>query len=496
MSRERLVRLIMNEAYWHAAAAVFVMAYLFALVGAAGISRFSPDSWSYFELAKSITGDNFYTFNTYASYFSDDRSARFPFGFPALLAGLNAFAGWAPVNAAYLNAVLAVFAFLLVRSIAAAIGLPRVAGLALGCALVLWPGFLDEVASGRAYPAAMLLALAGLRVLLSARSTGTLIAGGALFGGSALFRFDFLVSAWIAMALVLWLARRRPADMVAANVGFVGALTPWIAYSLIFFHTVWASDQSWLALSANPAFVLDFPAHASATLYSDPTAWTHRVLANVGRLSGAIVRSLPAQPLLCGLLVCAVFTHSRERFHAAWGQMLICAIAVAMSLIPFVVTGNMDARYFTFAFFGAAILLLTLCKDDARSRALTFACLAATAYIVLVALGFLADAAREASAINAYLADEEKAIEALARCHARERDVTYIFEGDVRGTAFRYGALTGNRAAVSPSNFSALAPATRDAYFRRIGPYRLFHAWSFACGAKGAASPNGSTNEQ
>ena len=57
--------------------AVYLIMAFFALLYASassvlGISEFSPDSWAYFELSKTVFSDNFYKFNTFSSYFSNE----------------------------------------------------------------------------------------------------------------------------------------------------------------------------------------------------------------------------------------------------------------------------------------------------------------------------------------------------------------------------------------------------------------------------------------
>ena len=74
-----------------------------------GTSMFSPDSWSYYELSKTIFTNNFYEFNTYRSYFSDLKSAAFPFGYPIVLATINLISE-NPINAVFINILFTILA--------------------------------------------------------------------------------------------------------------------------------------------------------------------------------------------------------------------------------------------------------------------------------------------------------------------------------------------------------------------------------------------------
>ncbi|MGF1643287.1 MAG: hypothetical protein ACFCUJ_06545, partial [Thiotrichales bacterium] len=51
-----------------------------------GLTQYSPDSWSYYELSKTIFSGELYRFNTFRSYFSETYSAAFPLGYPVLIA--------------------------------------------------------------------------------------------------------------------------------------------------------------------------------------------------------------------------------------------------------------------------------------------------------------------------------------------------------------------------------------------------------------------------
>ena len=76
---------------------------LIALALAIGVSQFSPDSWSYFELSKTVFSDRFYAFATYRSYVSDTYSASFPLGYPVTLAAAGAVFGSTPWLAVAVN---------------------------------------------------------------------------------------------------------------------------------------------------------------------------------------------------------------------------------------------------------------------------------------------------------------------------------------------------------------------------------------------------------
>lgn len=77
---------------------------------------------------------------------------------------------------------------------------------------------------------------------------------------------------------------------------------------------------------------------------------------------------------------------------------------------------------------------------------------------------------------KAFAQEHSRAIEAFAACHENEPNYTYMFDGEASRIAFQYGALTGNKVAIIPSNFKRLDKESRNAFFQTIAPYRLFRS--------------------
>lgn len=455
----------------------FVLGYLLVFVFISGTSKYSPDSWSYFELAKKFYSEDFYKFNTYRSYFSDDRSASFPFGFPALLAVINEIFGWNPLNAAYLNVVLAFSSFLLIQSISLQFGFPKIAGLALATSFLFYPGFLNEIASGRSYPAAATLILLGLYLVLISRKNWQLLIGGSLIGASVLVRFDFLFTAWISMMLLMWYQKKCLIPTAITNIGFIIGIMPWIIYSLIFFSKPWISDNSWVAISAAPAYVLDFPAHADDTLFTNPLSWTKKLIINGGMVFVSLTRSIQGQPLLLLLLAHSFFILFSEKpnYHSVKKTQIIIAVSgIFIMLTPYLLTGYTDSRYFSFFFLVSSIIILAVSSQKKFPVNFTFT----ASIFIMIFMGTTELVPTAGSSYRAMSAAKEHnyAIEKIADCHQAELDHTYIFIEEARRIAFQYGALTGNKVAILPSNFDNLDQESYKAFLQTITPYRLFRS--------------------
>ena len=98
------------------ALSILLLSPVFLVACLVGVSEFSPDSWAYFELSKSIFADRFYTFNTLRSYFSETYSASFPFGYPAILAVTHLLFGADPRLAIGVNLAAATASWFLIMA--------------------------------------------------------------------------------------------------------------------------------------------------------------------------------------------------------------------------------------------------------------------------------------------------------------------------------------------------------------------------------------------
>lgn len=452
---------------------ILMLLPLFFVAWVGGFTEFTPDSWSYFELAKSVFSDSFYTFNTYRGYFSEPYSASFPLGYPVLLATVQAIFGPDPWLAVAINLATATVSWFLIIGICRRLDIPALHALGLCATLVLFQGYLKELYTGGAMPMAIAMILLGVRISL--HRAGFL--AGLCIGLSALFRFDFLPYALLVLAAGSLFWPRDPKLVAARFLGLPLALSPWIAYSYIHFGNAWISDNSWVALSAAPAFVLDFPARAAITAFADPLLWLRRVIGNGNDLLWTVGSNLWQVPVVVGLI--AILLVQRRKLDRVWKQrLLIAAIACGLGATPYLLTGYFDARYFSFLYLVAAFVMTgavvaTMSASDDRKR--VNGILLVSLVMALVAAGICnGAAAQRAFAVGpkeAYLADIHRKLDS---CQRMDAGWTYIFKGrEGIALVFRYGAVTGHRVAAIPSNFERMSAADRKAYFDSLAPYRL-----------------------
>lgn len=455
-----------------------ILLILFIAVGvAAGTSRFSPDSWSYYELSRTVFNGRFYEFNTWRSYFSDAKSASFPFGFPVVLGAAGKFLGDDPRNAIYINSLLAALTWSGVVRVCERIKLPKPYQLIAASSLVLNPAYLDEVFSGRAIPIAV--ALFVLAILASRERP---LISGILFGLAALTRFDYLIYGLAGITGIILLEKKKerglPAEAGKLILGFLIGISPWSIFSIIHFGRIWASDNNWVSASAYKAFVLDYPASATATVANEPVAWAFRIAKNILPLIKSVAKTYLQAPIsaLCGLL--AIYYIDKRRNGAIKQISAVCVLAM-LSTSPYLLTGYFDSRYFSLSILVLTILSLWLLSSEAIDpnetrrvqRALIIAVLLAGLIASRAVLGIAVSGIRNADEVN----KESTVIGALAQRHKAEVGTTYIFMPDKNPTVnpFKYGALTQLRTAIRPSNFDSMTSKSKKEYFDSMRPFKI-----------------------
>ncbi len=456
-----------------AALSVLMLLPLFFVARVGGITEFTPDSWSYFELAKSVFSDRFYTFNTYRGYFSQAYSASFPLGYPVLLATAQAIFGQNPWLSVAINLFTASASWYLIIVICCRMGISSLHALSLCATLVLFPGYLKELYTGGAMPMAIAMVLLGVRISLY--RAGFL--AGLCIGVSALFRFDFLPYALLVLAAGSLFWPRDPKLVAIRFLALPVALSPWIAYSWIHFGKAWISDNSWVALSATPAFVLDFPARPEIDAFADPLLWLRRVIGNGNDVLWTFGSNLWQVPAVVGLVTILVM--ERRKLDRIWKKRLaIAAIACGLGATPYLLTGYFDARYFSFLYLVAAFVMAAAVaatmrgsEDHKRANAIILVSLVAALIVAGIYNGAAAQRAFAVGPKEAYLADIHRKLDT---CQRRDAGWTYLFKGrEGIALVFRYGAVTGNRVAAIPSNFERMSAEERQAYFDSLAPYRL-----------------------
>jgi hypothetical protein len=431
--------------------------------------RYSPDSWAFYELSKTVFGD-FYRFSHWRSYASDAaHSAAFPPLYPTLIAALNSVLGTGARTGLYLSfasfAGFALVSEVIGRRVTGAAWI----GLAAALALLFGPNMLlTELGAGRTIPLQLLIYALVLLGLLEGRGMSVARAGGIglLAGLAVLNRFDAVLLPLLVAAMIGWLTRSPGRTLVTLAAAAV-AVSPWVLYSLVTFGIVFATDNSGIAMQIDPlAYVTDWWPSPQPTIADDPAAWFARAGGNVlaYAYTGASLVASPLGAVGAALVVVAagpVALAGRARhLGAAFCILAAFAVFTALMMAPQVLTGYLEHRYFSAlvwnGFLTAACWgLLAGVSLHQRRVVAGLACgVVGIAAVVLAASHVLQPQRAEAFDQARWAAFEAPAdIRQLQACLSASPDARVLVVGDDNFAA-RAGALGGLTTMMEPRNIA------------------------------------------
>jgi hypothetical protein len=482
----------MPSLVWPALAVLMVLLPLFASVMVE--PAYLPDSWALYELSGTVF-DDFYRFSHFRSYGSDaPYSSAFPPLWPVLVAVVDAVLGTGARTGLYL--ALASFAgFALVSEVIGrrAFGAPWI-GTATALVLLLGPKMVwYEIEGGRTIPLQLLL-YALVLLGLVARGPITMLRAAAIgfvAGLAVLNRFDAVLLPVFAALFIAVLAR-SPGRVAVAVAGALVAVSPWIAYSLATFGSLFATDNSGVALLLDPdAFVTDWWPQPRPTISDDPAAWALKLAGHTGGLvhNGlALLASPLGLAFALGMIpVCALrFLASRapasaKDARAAPRELWIAtafAAAMGAAMLPQVLTGYLDYRYYAAAFWSLYLALagwLVAYRSSAQQRR-SLAAIAAVpmgAAVLLFAVLQLVGAAQEGRLDLSRWAgfDDPREVQLLTECLGDDRSARILVIGDDILVA-KAGAQGGFATMMEPRNLAEgrLGP---DGWARFVESWRV-----------------------
>lgn len=404
--------------------------------------KYTPDSFDYYGLSKTFFGDSdFYHPNTIRSYFNLEKSSAFPFLYPALLACLNIFFGDNYLNSGYYNVALMTASYCLLLIITRDISNDKLVCALFSLSILIFPGYLSEVLSGRSIPLSLFLILSSIICYNKNRPYLAMY----LLGLCCLVRFDLLAAA---LFVAIYLSFKRK-DLLLVLFCLLGML-PWIVYSKLYFNNFWISDNSWIALSSIASFVTDFPGKATFTLFNDPLNWFNRVTMNFIFGNFYYIKAAASNPLI--ILLTLFFIIKKDFLKVTIRQYAFLFFLLNSVLAPFFLSGYFESRYFYlpillfgfFVFYRANVNIKKLHVALIIFPILYFP----VKNIYEPYLNFNGNKEKLKNRI-----DDIKLLESL---HFEEKHVIYFILNRQAGlgVAPMYGALTGNKVAYIPRNLS------------------------------------------
>ena len=353
---------------------------------------FSPDGWAYYEMAQNSVTE-IQSLDHQRTFVSEYPAVSFPPVWPLVwkvsdtLFRQGARSGLIAAGLAYLLLVL------LSGAISVRVFGSRLPGTLAALLLLGHPGFRWEVLAAQSIPLAMCFFLAIVYLLFFSRRRGhnLLLLGivGLLAGAAVMTRFDY-ISLLVVSGITVFAYRRSLTHLLAFSAGSLIVLSPWVMMSVVHFGVPFATDNGWVALSAEPmSYVNDWPPKAGMTVSSHPIEWALLSVRRAPRLAWSAASSPGTSGLVSLLLAIASIggvsvafrRRGRGDVRAAAKpsfsvKRLLAAAAfvtgfIALKTLTLLTTGYTDGRYFSEAYlvFVFVLLAAVLMMASRRCRA-------------------------------------------------------------------------------------------------------------------------------
>lgn len=487
-----------NTIPWPLLAAFGGSAVLFSILGsiAATIAQppYSPDSWSYLDIARGLLADPPLTVATIRQFhIPTTLDVSFPPLFPAVIfvldrLGLGVMAGY---WAAILSTVLCVIPLYLIFRRTTGL-VPATAMALLVLSFILTDrDLVEEMMSGRSIPLMLLILLSATAIwvrdpkLKLPASFGM----GLCLGLACLTRFDACLIPMVLLP-VIWLYSpgRRIVTVGVFALGVGIGTAPWIVHSMANFGKVYVSDNTVVALAAQCVHVADWHTDSVLDAYDAPLTCLAKTSRNLLRLPEKLtfVRStsfLAATILIVGAAVLVRIRRLPVPHEARLRELLsipemriliIMTLAGLTRLIGPAMSCYMSRRYFAplMVFIGLTLAYGLFQRWNRTQRPATLLLV-----LLLVPVATLASADWQRPRLNG-MADFCKQTETIAPARCLEPDMLLLdFDN-----SFAYGALTRRPALMRPQNWNKLTTSDRIAFldafrpeavrFREDGRYR------------------------
>lgn len=317
----------------------------------------SPDSYSYYEMARTLFTD-FGRVSTVRQYVElTDYGISFPYCYPLLLAVVDGLSGLAMYSGILLNVFLAVVTALLFVPLSRRLCAHSWPGMMAAIALLTNRKYLSEVLSGRAIPAAVLCVAVILLLLSGPERWGrkNLALVGLVAGISMVTRFDNLTMVgFVGLCVLLLSGKECWSRTVCYGLGALVPLLPWVVYSVTRFGTLWISDNSGTMTMVDITIPQRFflPGEEAATLFNAPGAWLEAL---GGRFHVVLVllalTFVSTQVLLPGLLLAASVVRGRlsgrrvRTENGYWQIPVLILVFYGLKTLAYCLVGYETARY-------------------------------------------------------------------------------------------------------------------------------------------------------
>ncbi len=442
---------------------------------------FSNDSYSYFEMSKTVFSD-FCKVNTQRQYvLLTDYGISFPYFYPLLIAIVNACTGIGMYSGIVINAISAALTAFALCAVSKKYSGSSAAGAVTAFVVLCNPQYISEVIAARSIPVSILCTVTILYLVadLPDLSGKKAFLSGIAAGIAAVVRFDAL--ALTVFVLIIVFAFSKGKRIKNSLLYFAGALIfmlPWIIFSFVNFGKPWISDNggtAFLVTAELPRrfFTSDF---VPETLFNSTAAWIKSLVAVklVGNIKACILCIVNVSGIAwLAVMLAGLMTRKKSavrQFAAENKKLLYCAVTVLvyvlMKAAAYTAVGYAERRYYVELWL-MIVLFVTMLMTASHIKVNRMAgkigkviSVAAMLVIIIFPLNLLniADNSNQYSEALAF-ADKLK-----SEVCAEQDDPRVLFvNGDA---AMQFGGLTGIKTFAPPIINDENEPLTDSTYFK------------------------------
>lgn len=439
---------------------------------------FSPDSWAYIELAKTVFNDlPFYAVTTTRSFMYEGYSASFPLFYPSLLAVFTSVFKFSSFNGVILNVTVALLTPFIVGLWLKKVGSSFDAGFLAGLFLLLYFPYQTEVFAARSVPLAILLFTAGLYATSFVRKPSgdysylSIFLSGLSFGLAVLTRFDYLYVVFGAVLLLIFYYKLGVKQSILLFLSILISFSPWMVYSLSKFGVLFASDNSWVFLGVEKYFVMDLiDKNSYQVLFQDPLGWFLKIFSNIPLLFSNFLIAIIA---FSAPLLLVFFFIRRTRFRQPTpvsliiGILLLTIVQIGMLLG----VGYFDHRYFSLFILMGYAVMFSLITDSISDGGKKIKLIIFLSLSFLYAVSILMNTRYTTTANYKKNVSLNMLVEEISHCSDALGAQFHFFNDDT--FAAKFGASTSKLTIMIPSNWNDLTEIDQK-HFNEKYPFSLY----------------------
>ncbi|MFC1549269.1 hypothetical protein ACFL4R_00125 [Nitrospirota bacterium] len=440
-------------------------------IGTLNGPTFGPDSWSYFELSKSVFND-FYKVNTWRQYqVPGEYGISFPPLWPTTLAVFNQISDFGIYSGYLLNILLTAGIFWALCMLSRAVFKSYAYGPLMFSGLVLNFSYMNEIRSARSLPLALLLIVLMLYFYFKEQhvSLRSVKAIGILAGLEALTRFDFLLAgAMFGFVLIYMSPRERIRVCYNYYLSYLLALSPWIIYSLYRFKKPFISDNTRTVLASTKTHVTYYFTEPLPTIFDEPGRWIVKTYENIFIVLWNIAdRALVKNPLLIililavAILFAVYYRNISNKEHAGHdnnvpNKLLMLLPVFIMLNLSVTITGYFYGRYFisTYIYIILSLLYMSSRFSHSLGREAAFkkALYVIVTFFLIARIGVFYSGHDFNPALNKEFIENTKFNELSRVINLSVDEPRVLIINDTTMSAFMFGALTETKSFTDPLN--------------------------------------------